>query len=65
MHQPKSKFSLKRKSPRLTEGTMGQLSDEERDAICQEIQEGWVCGQIVFGTHAIQFNLISTRRSLE
>jgi hypothetical protein len=64
MHCPKSKLFLKRKEPRLTEGTMGQLSEEERNAICKEIQEGWVCGQIVFGTHAISFNLLSTRRSL-
>ena len=65
MHQPISKLTvMKKKTPRLTEGTMGQLSDEERDAICREIQEGWVNGQIIFGTHAISFNLISTRHSI-
>jgi hypothetical protein len=65
MHQPLSKFPLKKKPPRLVESTMGQLSDEERDAITKEIQEGWCGGLIAMGTHKIQFNLITNRISNE
>ena len=64
-HCPKSKLALPKKAPRLIEGTMGNLTDEERDAICLQIQEGWNTGHIIFGTYSLSFNLITIRRSKE
>ncbi len=65
MHCPTNKFALKKKAPRLVEGTMGKLTEAEKDAICREIQEGWVNGHIIFGTHSLSFNLLTTRYSRE
>jgi hypothetical protein len=63
MHQPTSKLVvIKKKAPRLIEGTMGNLTDKEKDAICLQIQRGWVNGNIYLGeTYSLVFNLISTR----
>lgn len=64
MHAPKNKFALKKKAPRLIEGTMGNLTQKERDAIMVQIGEGWSNGHILFGeAYSLSFNLIVTRIS--
>jgi len=63
MHCPKNKLALPRKKPHLIEGTQGNLTEQERDAITISIQEGWSNGHLAMGTHAISYNLIVTRYS--
>lgn len=67
MHTPKSKYVLLKKAPRLIEGTIGQLTQVERDTICKNIQEGWINGHILLPEtpYTISFNLITTRISKE
>jgi hypothetical protein len=64
MHCPINKLAPKKRTPHIIEGTMGNLTDTEKDAICKSIQEGWNCGHIAMGTHSISFNVITTRRSI-
>jgi hypothetical protein len=62
-HCPKSKEYIKPFKSHLIEGTKGNLTEAERDAICREIHEGWSCGLLAMGTYSLSFTITSTRIS--
>jgi hypothetical protein len=63
-HCPKNKEYIAPFKNHLIEGTMGNLTQEEKDEICKSIQEGFMCGHIMFGTYSLSFNTLTTRHQI-